>query len=104
MSDLTQKEGETHWQLLDLSSFAPVLKPLEGMEAPELVVPVGNVRAGASGRRRRARIRSYTRWRIARHPSKSTRRRCRQERKEGIRRRKVLVSPCPKLLLQLNLS
>lgn len=43
VEDSTQKEGETHWQLSDMKNFSPVLKTIEGMEAPALVVPIPNV-------------------------------------------------------------
>jgi hypothetical protein len=43
INDLSQKEGEMHWQLFDMNSFSPVLKSIEGMEVPELVTSPLNV-------------------------------------------------------------
>lgn len=43
VNDLSQKEGETHWKLLDIKNLTPVLKTIEGMEAPSLVVPIVSV-------------------------------------------------------------
>lgn len=43
INDLTPKEGANNWQFFDMNNFSPVLKPIEGMETPELVVPIINV-------------------------------------------------------------
>ena len=44
VNDLSQKEGEVHWQFFDTNNFLPVLKSVEGMEVPELVTSPLNVR------------------------------------------------------------
>jgi len=44
VNDLSQKEGEMHWQFFDMNNFSPVLKSVEGMEVPELVTLPLNVR------------------------------------------------------------
>jgi hypothetical protein len=43
VEDLSRVEGEEHWKLIDVKTITPVLKSLEGMESPELLIPITTV-------------------------------------------------------------
>jgi len=43
VEDLNKVEGEEHWKLIDIKTVTAVLKSLEGMESPLLLIPIPTV-------------------------------------------------------------
>lgn len=43
VDDLSKTEGTENWKMIDENTVTPIMKEVEGMEAPSLIGSIGNV-------------------------------------------------------------